>query len=149
MLIFFYPTCFLFQFVPVHLAIRVCHCKLSLPICPLWRKAWLFDMLGCNFFSTIFSLFPHWMLSHFPLLFTYLHWFCDSIASFLIHPLVPLLELFFWTWFSVLPHAVIHLSACISARGNSHIRVYFRMRKSAKKRVFPHVFPRGNSQIRL
>ena len=52
------------------------------------------------------------------------------------------MELFFWTWFSVLPHAVIHLSACISARGNSHIRVYFRMRKSAKKRVFPHVFPR-------
>ena len=48
---------------------------------------------------------------------------------------------FFWTWFSVLPHAVIHLSACISARGNSHIRVYFRMRKSATKRVFPHVFP--------
>ena len=54
-------------------------------------------------------------------------------------------ELFFWTWFSVLPHAVLHLSACISA----YFRVYFRMWKSPKKRVFPHVFPRGNSQIRL
>ena len=53
------------------------------------------------------------------------------------------MELFFWTWFSVLPHAVIHLSACISARGNSHIRVYFRMRKSAKKTCIPaHFSPR-------
>ena len=32
---FFYPTCFLFQLFPVHLAVRVCHCLLSLPICPL------------------------------------------------------------------------------------------------------------------
>ena len=46
-------------------------------------------------------------------------------------------ELFFWTWFSVLPHAVIHLSACISARGNSHIRVYFRMRKYTRICEFP------------
>ena len=58
-------------------------------------------------------------------------------------------QLFFWTWLSVLPHAVLHLSACISACGNSHFRVYFRMWKSPKKRVFPHVFPRGNSRIRL
>ena len=33
--IFFYPTCFLFQFFPVHLVVRVCHCLLYLPICPL------------------------------------------------------------------------------------------------------------------
>ena len=43
---FFHPSCFLFQFFPVHLAVRVCHCLLSLPIFPLWRKAWLFDTLG-------------------------------------------------------------------------------------------------------
>ena len=60
-----------------------------------------------------------------------------------------LTELFFWTWFSVLPHVVIHLSACISARGNSHFRVYFRMWKSLKNCVFPHLFPLGNSWIRL
>ena len=50
-------------------------------------------------------------------------------------------KLFFWTWFRVLLHAVIHLSTCISARGNSHFHVYFRMWKSLKNRVFPHVFP--------
>ena len=86
---FFYPTCFLFQLFPVHLAIRVGHCMLSLPICPVWRKAWLFDTLGCNFFSPLFPRFPHWMLSYYSLLFTYLHCFWDSIASFLIHLLVP------------------------------------------------------------
>ena len=57
-------------------------------------KAWLIDTLGCIFFPLFFPCFPHWMLSHFPLLFTYLHCFCDSIASFLIHPLVPLLNSF-------------------------------------------------------
>ena len=71
---FFYPTCFLFQFFPVHLTVRFCHCLLSLLICPLWRKAWLFDTLGCNFFPLFFPCFPHWMMSHFPLLFTYFYW---------------------------------------------------------------------------
>ena len=46
-------------FFPVHLTIRVCLCMLSLPICPLWRKAWLFDTLRCNiFFHPCFPLFP-------------------------------------------------------------------------------------------
>ena len=58
MLIFFYPTCFPFQFFPVHLAVRVCHCLLFLTICPLWRKAWLFDTLGCIFFPLFFPCFP-------------------------------------------------------------------------------------------
>ena len=53
-----YPTCFPFQFFPVHLAVRICHCLLYLLICPLWRKAWLFDTLGCNFFPLFFPLFP-------------------------------------------------------------------------------------------
>ena len=36
-------------------------------------------------------------------------------------------ELFFWTQISVLPHAVIHLSTCISSCGNTRFRVYSRM----------------------
>ena len=50
-------------------------------------------------------------------------------------------ELFFWTWFSVLPHAVIHLSARISARGNSHFRVYFRHVEIPEKLCIPACFP--------
>ena len=47
----------------------------------LLRKAWLFDTMG--FFVAFFTISPIWMsLSHFPLLFTYLHCFCDFFAFF-------------------------------------------------------------------
>ena len=34
-----------------------------------------------------------------------------------------------WALFSELPHAVLQFSACISACGDTHFRVYFRMLK--------------------
>ena len=41
-----------------------------------------FSTCWVTFYKNFFPFFSHWMLSHFPLLFTYLHCFCDSIASF-------------------------------------------------------------------
>ena len=54
---FFYPTCFPFQFFPVHLAVRVCHCLLYLPHLSPLKKSLTFRHVGL-YFSPFFPCFP-------------------------------------------------------------------------------------------